>query len=67
MRGDTDMGIFSTPSVETPPPPPTLETAATDDDMKARTDIRKKMMGAVNSRSTILSQQNSGQKTLLGQ
>ena len=61
------MGLFSTPSVETPPPPPTLETAATDDDMKARTDIRKKMMGAVNSRSTILSQQqNSGQKTLLG-
>lgn len=61
------MGLFSTPKVETPPPPPTLETAATDDDAKARTDIRKKMMGAVNSRSTILSQPSSGQKTLLGQ
>ena len=60
------MGMFSTPKVTTPPPAPTLTRATTDEDMQARTDIRKKMLGAVNSRSTVLSQQTDGKKTLLG-
>lgn len=63
------MGMFSAPKVVTPPPAPTYETAATDNNAKARTGMRKKMMGAVNSRTSILSDQNGsgGRKTLLGQ
>ena len=59
-----------TPKVETPPPPPTMEQAKTDDVAMARQDERKRLRGAVNARTTILSEGNnngSNRKTLLGQ
>lgn len=55
------------PKVETAPPPPTMEQAKTDDAVTARQDERKRLRGAMNSRTTILSEQGSGRKTLLGQ
>ena len=59
------------PKVETPPPAPTLEQAKTDDAVTARKDERKRLRGAMNSRTTILSEgasgTGSGRKTLLGQ
>ena len=58
------------PKVETPAPPPTIEQARTDD-ASARQDERKRLRGAMNSRTTILSEGSSGtgsgRKTLLGQ
>ena len=63
------MCMPSAPKVETPPPPPVMEQAKTDDVLTARQDERKKMRGAVNSRTTILSEGSgsNGRKTLLGQ
>ena len=57
------------PKVETPAPPPTIEQAKTDDAVVARQDERKRLRGAMNSRTTILSEgaPGSGRKTLLGQ
>ena len=57
------------PKVETPAPPPTIEQAKTDDAAVARQDERKRLRGAMNSRTTILSEgaPGSGRKTLLGQ
>jgi hypothetical protein len=57
------------PKVNTPPPPPQLEQAKPEDiETKARQDERRRMKGAVNSRSTILSSgYDNGRKTLLGQ
>jgi len=57
----------STPKVETPAPTPTVEQAKTDDVATARQDERKRLRGAMNSRTSILSQRdNQGRKTLLG-
>ena len=42
------------PKVETPPPAPTLEQAKTDDAVTARRDERKRLRGAMNSRTSIL-------------
>ena len=54
-----------------PAPPSTIEQARTDDATIARQDERKRMRGAMNSRTTILSEgasgTGSGRKTLLGQ
>ena len=66
------MCLPKAPKVETPPPPPTMEQAKTDDAAIARQDERKRLRGAMNSRTTILSEQGknspgSGRKTLLGQ
>ena len=59
------------PKVETPPPAPTIDQAKTDDAVTARQDERKRLRGAMNSRTTILSEgasgTSSGRKTLLGQ
>lgn len=72
------MGIFSTPSIQTPPAPPTVQDVSTDEDIAARSDARKRQMAAVNSRTSILSDpfsqasagggfNRSGSKTLLGE
>ena len=62
------MCMSSTPKVETPAPVPTYETAKTDDAMIARTDERKRLRRAVNSRTTILGGESyGGRKTLLGE
>ena len=63
-----EMCMPKAPKVETPAPPPTVEQATPDDAVNARQDERKRLRGAVNARSTILSEGNSnGRKTLLGQ
>ena len=55
------------PKVETPPPAPTLEQAKTDDAVTARKDERKRLRGAMNSRTSILGgRDEQGRKTLLG-
>lgn len=55
------------PKVETPAPPPKLEQAKTDDAVVARQDERKRLRGAMNSRTTILTgRDEQGRKTLLG-
>lgn len=55
------------PKVNTPPPAPTLEQAKTDDAVTARQDERKRLKGAVNSRTSILGgRDEQGRKTLLG-
>ena len=55
------------PKVETPPPAPTLEQARTDDAAIARQGERKRLRGAMNSRTTILGgRDEQGRKTLLG-
>lgn len=55
------------PKVETPPPAPTLEQAKTDDAVMARKDERKRLRGAMNSRTSILGgRDEQGRKTLLG-
>ena len=55
------------PKVETPPPAPTLEQAKTDDAVTARRDERKRLRGAMNSRTSILGgRDEQGRKTLLG-
>lgn len=55
------------PKVETPAPPPTIEQARTDDAAIARQDERKRLRGAMNSRTTILGgRDEQGRKTLLG-
>jgi hypothetical protein len=57
-----------TPNINTPPPPPTYEQARVDDVAVARQDERKRLRNAVNSRTTILSgDESNGRKTLLGQ
>jgi hypothetical protein len=64
------MGLAKTPKVETPPPAPTMEQANTDEATVARQDERKRLLNAVNSRTTILSEGGSagnGRKTLLGE
>lgn len=65
------MCMGSTPKVETPAPAPTMETAHTDDAIQARSDERKRMRRAVNSRSTVLTSGGGmsfeGRKTLLGE
>lgn len=57
-----------TPKVVSPPPPPTIEQAKTDDALNARDAERKRLRGAINSRTTILSggRDDKGRKTLLG-
>lgn len=55
------------PKVETPPPAPTIEQAKTDDAATARDDEKKRLKGAMNSRTSILGGRNEqGRKTLLG-
>lgn len=55
------------PKVNTPPPAPTLEQAKTDDAVTARQDERKRLKGAMNSRTSILGgRDEQGRKTLLG-
>lgn len=55
------------PKVETPPTAPTIDQAKTDDAVTARQDERKRLRGAMNSRTTILSgRDDQGRKTLLG-
>lgn len=55
------------PKVETPPPAPTMEQAKTDDAVTARKDERKRLRGAMNSRTSILGgRDEQGRKTLLG-
>ena len=65
------MCLPKAPKVETPAPAPTIEQARTDDAAIARQDERKRLRGAMNSRTTILSEgasgTSSGRKTLLGQ
>lgn len=61
------MGKPSTPKVETPPPTPTYEDAQTNDDVAARDRDKRKRAGAVNSKSSILTESSGGGKTLLGQ
>lgn len=55
------------PKIETPPPPPQIEQAKTDDAVTARQDERKRLRGAMNSRTSILGgRDDQGRKTLLG-
>lgn len=55
------------PKIETPPPPPTVEQAKTDDPVVARDAERKRLQGALNSRTYILGGRDAqGRKTLLG-
>ena len=55
------------PQVETPPPAPTIDQAKTDDAVTARQDERKRLRGAMNSRTSILGgRDEQGRKTLLG-
>ena len=50
------------------PGPPVFSSVSVNEDILARDNTRKRLKGAVNTRSTILSQDNySGGKTLLGQ
>lgn len=51
----------------TPPPPPKPEEQKGDDDIKARSDIRKRQIGAMNSRQSIMGGRSDGKKTLLGE
>ena len=61
------MCFTKAPKVETPPPAPTLEQAKTDDAVTARKDERKRLRGAMNSRTSILGgRDEQGRKTLLG-
>lgn len=61
------MCVAKTPDIETPPPPPTVEEARTDDVANARNDERKRLRGAMNSRSSILGgRDENGKKTLMG-
>jgi hypothetical protein len=58
------MCLPKAPKVNTPPPPPTVEQAKPEEaETKARQDERRRKMGAVNARSTILSNERH---TLLG-
>jgi hypothetical protein len=45
--------------------PPTFDEIATDDNVKARTRTRKRLAGAVNTSSTLMTDAMQG-KTLLG-
>jgi hypothetical protein len=50
------------------PAPPVYEKVSFDEDVAARDNTRKRLKGAVNTRSSILSQGGgSGGKTMLGQ
>ena len=50
------------------PPPPKPETQSSgDDDIKVRGDIRKRQIGAMNSRQSIMGGRSDGKKTLLGE
>ena len=51
------------------PAPPVFDSVKADEDIIARDNTRKRLKGAMNSRSSILSQNSSpsGGKTLLGQ
>lgn len=61
------MCIPKAPKINTPPPPPTMEQAHTDDALTARQDERKRLRGAINSRTSILGgRDDKGRKTLLG-
>ena len=62
------MCLPKTPKMNTPPPPPQLEQAKPEDiETKAREDERRRLKGAVNSRTTLLSRDaGNGRKTLLG-
>lgn len=57
-----------TPTVTPPAPTPTFEQAKTDDVVTARTDERKRLRRAMNTRATMLGDGlDGGRKTLLGQ
>ena len=50
------------------PAPPVYDRVSANEDILARDNTRKRLKGAVNTRASILSQDNySGGKTLLGQ
>lgn len=55
------------PKIQQAPPPPTMEKAATNDVDVARQSERRRAMGAVNTRTSILGgRDEQGRKTLLG-
>ena len=67
-KGLIKMCLGSSPKVETPAPAPTFEQAKTDDVVTARTDERKRLRRAFNTRTTMLGGAlDTGRKTLLGQ
>ena len=63
------LGGGKMPDVQQPAPTPTFEQAKTDDVVTARTDERKRLRRAFNTRTTMLGSltDDGGRKTLLGQ
>ena len=56
------------PQMVTPPPAPKVEEQKTDDDVKARSSARDRMLNAMNSRSSMMGGRSpDGKKTMLGQ
>ena len=58
----------SAPDIKPTPAPPTIAQAATDEDVVARDNTRKRLAAAQDTRTTMLSSQTwDGKKTFLGQ
>jgi len=65
-----------TPNIKPAPAPPTFDKAVADEDILARDNTRKRLRGAMNTRTSLLDEYSSqlnqaggetGKKTLLGQ
>lgn len=61
-------GFLSSPKVTTPPPAPTATDVSADNDIRARENTRRRLRGAVNTSTSMLSGTGGDRgKSLLGQ